>query len=326
MTFRGISLLALLLLETAPMPAQKLTPIKKWSPPRAPDGHPDLQGVWSNATIIPLERPKDLAGKRTFTEQEYADYEKKVFRQSDRDRPGQTGVGTYNGFWWDQGTKLAPNRNTSLIVDPADGRVPALTADAQNRIAEDRAYARAHPADGPEDRPLMDRCLLFPTTGPPMLPSFYNGSPYGPLATNYQIVQTVDYLAILIEHNHENRVIPLDGRPHLPPDVRLWLGDSRGHWEGDTLVIDTTNFTDKTKFKGADKNLHLTERFRRTGPDTLLYSFTVDDPTAFSAPWTAEYPFITSTDHIYEYACHEGNYGLSGVLAGARAAEKTAGK
>jgi hypothetical protein len=320
----ALTALAIVSLSTL-VPAQTSSP-KKWTPPRSADGHPDLGGMWSNAGIVPLERPKDLADKRTFTEQEYAEYEKKVFRQSDRDRPGQTGVGTYNGFWWDQGTKLAPNRNTSLIVDPSDGRIPPLTPVAQKRAQDDRAYAREHPADGPEDRPLMDRCLLFPTTGPPMLPSFYNGTPYGPLTTNYQIVQTHDYLAIFIEHNHESRVIPLDGRPHLPPNVRQWLGDSRGHWEGDTLVIDTTNFTGKTKFKGADENLHLTERFTRSGPDTLKYSFTIDDPTAFTASWTAEYPMIASNDRIYEYACHEGNYGLAGVLSGARAAEKAPAK
>jgi hypothetical protein len=322
-TPRSVALVVLTLASLTSTATAQTRPARKWTPQRTADGHPDLGGTWSNAGIIPLERPKDLAGKRTFTEQEYAEYEKKVFRQSDRDRPGQTGVGTYNGFWWDQGTKLAPNRNTSLIVDPPDGRVPALTPAALQRAQDDRAYAREHPADGPEDRPLMDRCLLFPTTGPPMLPSFYNGSPYGPLTTNYQIVQTHDYLAIFIEHNHESRMIPLDGRPHLPPNVRQWLGDSRGHWEGDTLVIDTTNFTGKTKFKGADENLHLTERFTRTGPDTLKYSFTVDDPTALTATWTAEYPMIASTDRIYEYACHEGNYGLAGVLSGARAGEKT---
>jgi hypothetical protein len=305
------------------MPAAAQTgPRKNWTPPRTAYGRPELQGTWSNATIIPLERPRTLEGKRAFTEPEYAEYEKKVFKQSDRDRPGQTGVGTYTGFWWDEGTKLSPNRHTALIVDPPDGRVPALTPAAMARMQADRAYAREHPADGPEDRPLMDRCLLFPTTGPPMLPSFYNGTPYGPITTNYQIVQTREYLAIFIDHNHESRVIPLDGRPHLPSNVRLWLGDSRGHWEGDTLVVDTTNFTGKTKFKGADENLHLTERFSRVGPETLLYSFTVDDPSAFTAPWTAEYPFITSHDKLYEYACHEGNYGLAGVLSGARADEK----
>lgn len=304
--------------------AAQVSARKQWVAPRTADGHPDLSGMWSNATIIPLERPKDLAGKQTFTKQEYAEYEKKVFARSDRDRPGQTGVGTYNAFWWDQDTELAPNLHTSLIIDPTDGRVPPLTPAAQQRIAEQRAYAKQHPADGPEDRPLMDRCLNFPTAGPPMLPSFYNGNAYGTLAENYEIVQTGDYVAIAIEHNHETRMIPLDGRPHLPPSVRQWMGDSRGHWEGDTLVIDTTNFTDKTNFKGADENLHLIERLTRTGPKTLAYRFTIDDPSAFTAPWTGEYSFILSKDKMFEYACHEGNYGLAGVLAGARADEKKA--
>jgi hypothetical protein len=302
-------------------PAQTASP-KKWAPPRSADGHPDMSGTWSNATIIPLERPKELEGKRTFTDAEYAEYANKVFQRSDRDRPGQTGVGTYNAFWWDQSTKLAPNRNTSLIIDPPDGRVPPLTPAAAKRVQEDRAYAREHPADGPEDRPLIERCLVFPTAGPPMLPSFYNGTPYGPLETNYQIVQTRDYVEIYIDHNHERRIIPLDGRPHLPASVRQWFGDPRGRWVGDTLVVDSTNFTDKTKFKGADANLHLIERFRRTGPETLLYTFTIDDPTAFTAPWTGEYPFRASQDKLYEYACHEGNYGLAGVLSGARVDEK----
>jgi len=314
--------IALLSAATSAM-AQSATQ-KASTPPRTPDGRPDFQGMWSNATIIPLERPKDLAGKQTFTEAEYADYQKTVFARSDRDRPGQTGVGTYNGFWWDPDTKLAPNRHTSLIIDPPDGRVPPLTPAASKRLEQRRAAAREHPADGPEDRPLMDRCLNFPTAGPPMLPSFYNGSPYGPLTENYEIVQTRDYIAILIEHNHETRVIPLDGRPHLPSTVRLWLGDSRGHWEGDTLVIDTTNFSDKTNFKGADENLHLIERLKRTSPTTLTYTFTVDDPTAFTARWTGEYAFISTKDTLFEYACHEGNYGLAGVLAAARAEEKKA--
>jgi len=323
----AIAILSLtMLLPTMPAAgqtsSQKQGTKPQWTPPRTPDGQPDLQGIWSNAGIIPLERPKDLEGKRKFTEAEYAEYESKVFRRSDRDRPGQTGVGTYNGFWWDQGSKLAPNRNTSLIVDPPDGRIPALTAAAAKRMQEDREYAGVHPADGPEDRPLIERCLVFPTTGPPMLPSFFNGTPYGPLTTNYQIVQTREYLEIFVEHNHETRIVPLDGRPHLPANVRQWFGDPRGHWEGDTLVVDTTNFTNTTKFKGADENLHLTERFSRVGPETLLYRFTIDDPTAFTQPWTGEYPLIASQDRMYEYACHEGNYGLAGVLAGARASEK----
>jgi len=295
---------------------------KKWTPPRAPDGHPDLSGVWSNATIIPLERPRDLEGKSTFTEAEYDEYASNVFQRSDRDRPNQTGVGTYNGFWWDQNQKLTHNRNTSLIIDPPNGRVPPLTPSAAKIAQDERAYSRAHPADGPEDRPLIERCLDFPTAGPPMLPSFFNGTPYGPLETNYEIVQAHDFIVIYIDHNHERRVIPLDGRQHLPSTVRQWFGDPRGHWEGDTLVVDSTNFTKKTKFRGADENLHLIERFRRTGPDELMYTFTVDDPTAFTKQWTGQYPFRASQDQMFEYACHEGNYGLANVLSAARAAEK----
>lgn len=295
---------------------------RSWTPPRTAWGHPDLSGVWSNATIIPLERPKELEGKRTFTEAEYDEYASKVFQRSDRDRPNQTGVGTYNAFWWDTNQKLTHNRNTSLIIDPTDGRVPPLTPAAAKIAQDDRAYSRLHPADGPEDRPLIDRCLVFPTGGPPMLPSFFNGTPYGPLETNYEIVQNRDFVAIYIDHNHERRIIPLDGRPHLPSNVRQWFGDPRGHWEGDTLVVDSTNFTNTTKFRGADENLHLIERFRRTGRDELMYTFTVDDPTAFTKPWTGQYPFRASQDTLYEYACHEGNYGLANVLSGARATEK----
>ena len=292
------------------------------NPPRTADGLPDIEGIWSNASIIPLERPKELAGKSTFTASEFADYKKTVFARVNRDRPGQKGVGTYNQFWWDQDARMAPNLHTSLILDPPDGRVPPLTAEAQRRMEERREYARQHPADGPEDRSLMERCLLFPTTGPPMLPSFYNGTIFGPLTTNYQIVETRDYVIIYIELNHEVRRIPLDGRPHLAANVRQWLGDSRGHWEGDTLVVDTTNFTGKTNFKGTDENLHLTERFTRIRPDVLMYQFTVDDPTAFTRPWSAQAPMVASPGPLYEYACHEGNYGLAGVLAGARAEEK----
>jgi hypothetical protein len=283
---------------------------------------PDMSGVWSNATIIPLERPKELEGKRTFTEAEYDAYASKVFQRSDRDRPNQTGVGTYNGFWWDQDQKLTHNRNTSLIIDPPDGRVPPLTPAAAKIAESERAYARLHPADGPEDRPLIERCLDFPTAGPPMLPSFFNGTPYGPLETNYEIVQNRDFIVIYIDHNHERRIIPIDGRPHLPPTVRQWFGDPRGHWEGDTLVVDSTNFTSKTKFRGADENLHLIERFRRTAPNELMYTFTVDDPTVFTKQWTGQYPLRASQDTMYEYACHEGNYGLANVLSGARAGEE----
>jgi hypothetical protein len=314
----------------SPALAQSTSPPKKaapantpWTPPRTPDGQPDLQGIWSNASIVPLERPKELEGKPFFTPEEKAAYEAKVFARSSRERPPAAGaVGTYNDFWWDADSRRALNLRTSLIVDPPDGKVPPLTPEAQQRVLADRAYAREHPADGPEDRALMERCLLFPTTGPPMLPSFYNNSVFGALTTNYAIVQTREYVTILVELNHDTRIIPLDGRPHLPSYVRQWLGDARGHWEGNTLVVDTTNFTSKTKFRGADENLHLSERFTRTAPDTILYEFTMDDPTAFTKPWKGEIPMIASEPPLYEHACHEGNYGLVGILAGARAEER----
>jgi hypothetical protein len=296
---------------------------KSWTPARTADGQPDIQGTWSNASIIPLERPRELEGKQFFTPSELAAYEDTVFARSVRDKPpAPGGVGTYNDFWWDRDSKRALNLRTSLIVDPPDGKVPPLTAEAQKRVDAERAYSREHPSDGPESRSLAERCIIFPMGGPPMLPSFYNNSQYGALTTNYQIVQTPGYVTILMEIIHDARIIPLDGRPHLPSTVRTWLGDPRGHWEGNTLVVDSTNFTNKSKFRGADENLHLTERFTRTDPDTLLYEFTVDDPTAFTKPWKGEIPMTASQDTLYEHACHEGNYGLRGILAGARAEEK----
>ncbi len=312
---------ALLLLVTGCAWAQS----KPWTPPHTPDGQPDLQGIWTNATITPLERPADLAGKQTFTAQEAAEYEKRVFQQFDRDRRDGTAEAdlarAYGSLWWDAGTKIVPTTRTSLIVDPPDGRVPPLTPEAQRRVDDARAETRRHPADGPEDRSLPERCLLWPTEGPPMLPSFYNNAPFGPLVSNYQIEQIPGYVVILNEIIHDARVIPLDGRPHLPPSVRQWLGDSRGHWEGATLVIDTTNFSSKSKFRGSGENLHLIERFTRTGPDTILYEFTVDDPTTFTRPWSAAIPMIASPGPMIEFACNEGNYGLAGMLAGARADE-----
>jgi len=300
---------------------------KPWTPPRTADGQPDIQGIWSNASIIPLERPKELEGKQFFSPQEFAAYEERVFARTTRDKPPAPGsVGTYNDFWWDRDAKRAVNLHTSLIVDPPDGKVPPFIPEAQKRVEAERAYSRAHPSDGPEDRSLAERCIIFPMGGPPMLPSFYNNSQYGALTTNYQIVQAPGYVTILMEIIHDARIIPLDGSPHFPSTVRQWLGDSRGHWHGNTLVVDTTNFTSKSKFRGADENLHLIERFTRTDPDTLLYKFTVDDPTVFTKPWSAEIPMTRSKDPLYEHACHEGNYGLFGILAGARAEEKQTAK
>jgi len=281
----------------------------------------DLQGIWSNAVITPLERPSDLSGKTTFTAEEAAAYEKQVAERGNVDHRSanhETDVASaYNQFWYDRGTKAVGTRRTSLIVDPPDGRIPPLTPEAQKRVQETRAWMDAHSTDGPEGRSLGERCLLWYTAGPPMLPGPYNN--------NFQIVQTAAQVVILNEMIHDARVIPLDGRPHLPGNIRQWRGDSRGHWEGDTLVVDTTNFSDEYSFRGSDRNLHLTERFRRTSANTLLYEFTVDDPTAFTRPWTAQLTVTRAKGPIYEYACHEGNYAMTDILAGARAAEKKAG-
>lgn len=290
-----------------------------WTPSKTADGQPDLQGIWSNATITPLERPADLAGKQFFTPQEAAAYEQDIRKRNNMDR--RDGAGTdadvgraYNDFWWDRGTHVVNTLRTSLIVDPPDGRLPALTPSAQKRTAARAEERRRHPADGPESRSLMERCIQIGSAGPPMLPSAYNN--------NYQIVQAPGYVTILNEMIHDARVIPLDGRPHLPPSVHLWLGDSRGHWEGNTLVVDTTNFTDQTAFRGASERMHLIERFTRTSPDTLLYEFTIDDPSAFERPWTVQLPSVKfDGGPIIEYACNEGNRGMEGILAGARAEE-----
>jgi hypothetical protein len=297
--------------------AASLPAAKNWTGPHTPDGQPDLQGLWTNATITPLERPKELTGKEKFTEQEAAEYEKRVLEETNKDRRDgspEADVGrAYNDAWWDRGTKVVPTLRTSIVVDPPDGKVPALTAEAQKAASARAAVLQRLPA-GPEDRGLPERCILWPTAGPPMLPSAYNN--------NYQILQTPGYVVIFIEMIHDVRIIPLDGRPHLPGHIRQWMGDPRGHWEGNTLVVDTTNFSGKNPFRGSDGNLHLIERFTRIDPDTILYRFTVDDPTAFTKPWTGEAPMTKTPGPLYEYACHEGNYAMTNILSGARAEEK----
>jgi len=224
----------------------------------------------------------------------------------------------YNQFWYDRGTKAVGTRRTSLIVDPPDGHLPALTPEAQKRVQDKRAWMEAHSTDGPEGRSLGERCILWATAGPPMLPGPYNN--------NFQIVQTRNQVVILNEMIHNARIIPLDGSPHVAANIRQWMGDSRGRWDGNTLVVDTTNFSDEYSFRGSDRNMHLTERFTRVSPDTLLYEFTVDDPTAFTKPWTVQIPVTRTKGPIFEYACHEGNYAMTDILAGARAAEKRAAK
>jgi hypothetical protein len=293
---------------------------RAWSAPRTPDGHPDLQGIWTNSTLTPLERAREFSGKAVISDAEATAYEKQASVQGNRDRRdggAEADVGrAYNELFFDHGDKLAridKTVRTSMIVDPPDGRVPPLTEEAQKRVEAARVQAQMHPADGPENRSLTERCVFWATAGPPMLPGPYNNT--------YQIYQTPGYVMIFSEMIHETRIIPMDGRPHVPPSIRKWLGDSIGRWEGDTLVVDTTNFTGKTRFRGSDEKLHVIERFTRVASDAILYRFTIDDPTAFAKPWTAELPFLSAPGPIYEYACHEGNYALVDILTGARAEE-----
>jgi hypothetical protein len=327
---------AALSLVSIPAAGQSGKTGKNWGLPHTADGHPDFSGLWTNVTITPFERPRDLAGKEYFTEQEVADYEKLTVQQRNRDRrePGSNRdvASAYNDFWWDSGTKVVKTRRTSIVVDPPDGRVPPLTAERQKELAarveatkrrceqqpgcEPENSGLLGPADGPEDRPLMERCLHFGGAGPPMLPGAYNN--------NYQIVQSPGFVAIDVEMAHDVRRISLDGKPHVPPNVRQWMGDSRGHWEGDTLVVETTNFTDKTRFRGSDENLKLVERFTLADPNTIIYRFTVDDPTAFTKPWTGEIPMVRTEGPLFEYACNEGNSGMAGILSSARSDEKKA--
>ena len=293
-----------------------------WHAPRLSWGHPDLQGVWSTATITPLERPAELAGKEYFTEAEVAEYERQTLERTNRDRRDGGAAAdvarAYNDFWWDSGTRIVPTRRTALIVDPPDGRIPAFTPEAGRRqAAAAEARKLRGPADNPEDRNLWERCIArgVPTV---MLPQVYNG--------NYRIVQTEDHVMILAEMIHDARIIPIDGRGHAPAPLRFWLGDSVGRWEGDTLVVETKSFNDTISYRGSGGRLRLVERFRRTGPDILLYQVTIDDPATFVRPWTVELPARRGDGDIYEYACHEANYGLEGILRGHRAEEREAEK
>ena len=289
-----------------------------YTPAKTPDGQPDLQGIWTNVTLTPFERSADMKDKAFFTSDEAAAFEKQLIERNNADRRDggpEADVGrAYNDAWYDRGTKVVKTLRTSLVVDPPDGRVPAMLPDAQKRQQERLAQNRGRPFDGPENRSLAERCLIWPTLGPPMLPSFYNN--------NYQIVQGSGYVAILSEMIHDVRIIPTDSRPHAPANVRMWAGDSRGRWEGNSLVVDTTNFTNKTAWRGSSEKLHLIERFTKTDANTLLYEVTVEDAATWAKPWKIEIPMRKSEGPIYEYACNEGNYAMEGMLAGARAEEK----
>jgi hypothetical protein len=288
--------------------------------PRTPDGRADLQGIWDFRSATPLERPARFAGREFMTPDEVVEYERLAQTREDGRPPDDARSleeQSVHPVWWlDYGKTVVKTARTSLIVDPPDGKIPPQTAEARERAAARRAAARTHgPADSYENRSLQERCI---TRGLPevTLPGPYNN--------NVQIVQTPQYVVLMYEMIHDARVIPMDGRPHAPAHIRSWIGDSRGRWDGDTLVIDTTNFTDRTLFRGAGANLHLIERITRVDQDTIEYRFTAEDETTWTRPWTAAYPMVRSGGPIYEFACHEGNYGLRDILSGARYEEKAA--
>ena len=299
-----------------------------WSTPRTVDGHPDLQGVWANNNATPLERPEILGDREHLTAEELASLQSRageLFAQDSGDAAfgdsvfaaalaeaenftsRDSGTGNYNHFWlverdWDT--------RTSLVVDPPSGRIPARTTEGQARV-DDRRSRRGIHARWTDDRSLGERCVSF---GAPRLGAGYN--------SYYQILQTDTHVVMLMEMAHDARIIPLNGGPHIDPDIRQWLGNSRGHWEGETLVVETKNYSPKSYFQGAAENLEITERFTRVAPDVLEYEVTVNDPSTWTQPWSAMIPLRQSEDAVFEYACHEGNIGMEGILAGARALEK----
>ena len=308
------------------------TTAAKWTPPRTPDGRPDLQGNWSNNSVTPLERPKTWAGKQLLTDAELAALQRLTAEVTEEGGDAQfgdsiienalagiknptstdAGTGNYNHFWLVE--REVEDRRTALLTDPPDGRLPPLTAAVREQQEAAAAQQGQRKLDNPEDRGLGERCVTF---GVPKVGAGYN--------SYYQIVQTPGYVVFMSEMAHDARVIPVDGRPHLDKNLRLWNGDPRGHWEGDTLVVESTNFSPKSQFRQSRENLHLVERFTRVGPDTLNYEVTVTDPTVWTKSWTAMIPLKRTDELIYEYACHEGNYrSMEGSLRGTRVLEHEA--
>ena len=299
--------------------------------PRTSWGDPDLQGVWDFRTITPLERPEDLTGREFLTEEEAATFAEAQTRRLNRDLidseqgglnyapEADGGVVPYNEFWYDRGTSVISSRRTSLIIDPADGRLPPLTSEGQRRADVQREMGREEQrgrplADKPEDRSVGDRCIMGFNAGPPMMPSAYNN--------NVQLFQTSDYVVILNEMVHNARIVPLNGRPH--GTIQQWAGNSRGQWDGNTLVVETINFSGETSLNGSGPSMHLVERFTRVDADSLNYEITVENPAIWTRPWTAQVPMKKNPDLLYEYACHEGNYSMATILRGARLEEKAA--
>ena len=304
-------------------------PVAAQTAPRTAWGQPDLQGIWDFRTITPMERPEDLADKEFLTTEEAANLEQETVDRNDdllhraAERTTATNQvdfredgspGFYNNFWLDGGTRSTGR--TSLIVDPPNGRMPSLTPQAERLADAGRAYQAAHPADSYLDRSTSDRCMVGFNAGPPITPLAYN--------QNMQLFQTPDHVVMVTEMVHTARVVPLDGRPALNDGIRQWSGDSRGHWEGDTLVIETANFNSERRWRGSTKTMTLVERLTRVDAETLEYTFTVTDPRTWTTPWTASIPMQRTDVPMFEYACHEGNYSMEGILAGARADERAA--
>ena len=307
---------------------------EKTPAPRTRDGRPDLQGTWTYATLTTLERPAEFANKPFLTDAEAAAFEKKTLTVQDRDRrdgEGPAGRGSdgrtdvdraYGQAWWEYGSKIVGTRRTSLVVDPPDGKIPALTAAGELRALDKRGLwttngdyeggARGTSLDSHVDRPLQERCLGWTVTGPPMVPGAYNN--------NLEIFQTSEHVVIVNEMVHEHRIVSLDARPQVASSIRLWMGSSRGRWDGDTLVVTTSNFKPMV-FRSASEKLTLTERFARVDASTLMYEFTVDDPLTWTRSWTVQFPMTRTNEPVFEYACHEGNYSLPNILKGARKAE-----
>jgi hypothetical protein len=309
-----LALFAVAALSAQNKPAAKI--------PRTPDGHPDLQGIWSNATRTPMERPAEFANKPTLTEAEAKEWDKKdhqAWQELDgtsegplHKGKGSEGTGAYNVLFYDMGNGLARVdgvARTSMVIDPPDGHIPPVTEQARARRGQ---QARGASVDDVKARPITERCLVGDGSFTPMLPVLYND--------NYQIVQTPETVMILTEMIHDVRIVRINGK-HAPSDVRQWFGDSVGRWEGDTLVVETTNFNDQNRFRGSTKDLKVTERFTRINGNNILYRATMEDAATWTKPWTIELPFVAAPGPIYEYACHEGNYAIEDILGGARKIE-----
>ena len=288
------------------------TAAEDWTPSYTSWGDPDLRGVWSFATITPLERPASDAGRERLTAEEVVALNAEALTRGDQPPPPGD-PGAYNAFWFDRGESTG---RTALIVDPPDGRIP-FTPDGRRRLDARRALL-GRPAHGPEDRTPGERCVHHTKAGPPMSSGGYNN--------HVRFFQTPGYVVVWTEQIHDARIVPMDGRPPIAGAIRQWMGDSRGRWEGDTLVVETTNFNGKAAYQGSADGLHLVERITRTGAGALEYEYTVSDPATYARPWTASITMTPIEGDLYEFACHEGNYGMEGILAGARADERaTAG-